>query len=266
MDRELVEQRLLVAVEQVVAPVEHLLEAARGVRRLPVVGFEPALEQGEELREPEHVHTGSGELDRERKTVEPSADLGGVASVVGAQREARTGRSRSLGEEPDGVRRDEARRHVGRPRSGSQAARAEVAPLRWRRGPVGSLPARERRELPPASPRRCVAPRRPGARSRRGSRSCRPPRAGARARVRGNRRPRALERRRAHPPRHARRRLRRLHVRDRPARPRPVPRSRARASPRGRAGSSPPREALSRSRAGARARGGPAQRAPALAR
>ncbi len=77
MDGELLEQRLLVPVQEVVAPFHELLQcgAARVGGRAVAKERGAAVEDGDELREPEHVHTRGGELDRERQAVHPPGDL-----------------------------------------------------------------------------------------------------------------------------------------------------------------------------------------------
>ena len=66
--RDMVEQGLLVRMQEVVAPFDECPE--RGTARIrgrPLVEeLEAAPDEGEELREPEHVDPRSGELDRER--------------------------------------------------------------------------------------------------------------------------------------------------------------------------------------------------------
>ena len=66
--RDMVEQGLLVRMQEVVAPFDECPE--RGTPRIrgrPLVEeIEAAPDEGDELREPEHVDPRSGELDRER--------------------------------------------------------------------------------------------------------------------------------------------------------------------------------------------------------
>ena len=66
--RDMVEQGLLVRMQEVVAPLDERPE--RGTARIggrPIVEeLQAAPDEGEDLREPEHVDPRSGELDRER--------------------------------------------------------------------------------------------------------------------------------------------------------------------------------------------------------
>ena len=89
---KLVQQRLLVAVQKLVAPFD---EAAESVAAR--LGADPVLEQREaalddrvELREAEHVDAGGGELDRQRQPVHAARDVGHQRSGVLGQLEVRT--------------------------------------------------------------------------------------------------------------------------------------------------------------------------------
>ena len=77
--RDLVEQRLLVRVQEVVAPLDERRErGTAGVRCRPVAEqLQAAPDEGEDLRKTEHVHPRGCELDREREAVHETADLGG---------------------------------------------------------------------------------------------------------------------------------------------------------------------------------------------
>ena len=78
--------------------------------------LEAPLDQGEELREPEHVDARSGEFDREREAVDETADLGGEPGVLVRQLKTRARRARTSGEELDG-------------RSGERVSRSAVRDL-----------------------------------------------------------------------------------------------------------------------------------------
>ena len=103
MDGELLEQRLLVPVQEVVAPFHELLQ--RGAARVGggAVAQErrAALEDGDDLREPEHVHARGGELDRERQAVHAPGDLRGERDSLGVRLESGPRRARTLEEELD---------------------------------------------------------------------------------------------------------------------------------------------------------------------
>ena len=64
--------------------------------------IEAALDERDELREPEHVDPRRGELDRERQAVDETADLGGEPRVLVRQLEARARGARTRGEELHG--------------------------------------------------------------------------------------------------------------------------------------------------------------------
>jgi hypothetical protein len=77
VDRKLLKQRLLVAVQEVVTPFHELLQRVPGGIGFRAVAEErrAPLENRDELREPEHVHTRGGELDPERQAVHLPDDL-----------------------------------------------------------------------------------------------------------------------------------------------------------------------------------------------
>ena len=109
--RELVQQRLLVWVQELVAPVHERVEG--GADR---VGWRPVAEQREvalderaELFEPEDVDARGGELEREREPVHPAGDLGGEWCGRGGQLESRPRGACARGKQLD-------RRRVGRVR------------------------------------------------------------------------------------------------------------------------------------------------------
>ena len=119
--RDVVEQRLFVRMQEVVAPLDERREGgAPGVRRrLIAEQLKAAADEGEDLCEPEHVYPRSSELDRERDAVHETADLGSDPGVLVRQFEARARRARSGGEElhgrdTDGVARSEPRHRQGR--------------------------------------------------------------------------------------------------------------------------------------------------------
>ena len=114
VDGKLLEQRLLVPVQEVVAPFHELLQrgAARVGGRAVAQECGAALEDGDELREPEHVHPRGGELDRERQPVHPPGDLGRERDSLGVRLEPGPCRPRTLEEELDGRR---AERCDGKP-------------------------------------------------------------------------------------------------------------------------------------------------------
>ena len=103
---KLLEQRLLVPVQEVVAPFHELLQrgAARVGGRAVAQERRAALEDGDELREPEHVHPGGGELDRQRQPVHPPDDLRRERDGLGVRLEPGPCRPRTLEEELDGRR------------------------------------------------------------------------------------------------------------------------------------------------------------------
>ena len=115
MDRNVVEQGLLVRMEKVVAPLDEGPE--RGTARIggrPIVEeLQAPPDEREELREPEHVDPRGGELDRKREAVDETADLRGEPGVLVRQLEARARRARTRGEELHG-------------RSGGRVARTGV--------------------------------------------------------------------------------------------------------------------------------------------
>ena len=104
MNRNVVEQGLLVRMQEVVAPLDEGPE--RGPARIggrPIVEeLQAPPDEREELREPEHVDPRGGELDREREAVDETADLGGEPGVLVRQLEARARRARTRGEELHG--------------------------------------------------------------------------------------------------------------------------------------------------------------------
>ena len=104
MNRNVVEQGLLVRMEKVVAPLDERPECgtARIGRRPIVEELQAPPDECEELREPEHVDPRGGELDREREAVDESADLRGEPGVLVRQLEARARRARTRGEELHG--------------------------------------------------------------------------------------------------------------------------------------------------------------------
>ena len=106
MDGELLQQRLLVAVQEVVAPVHELLQCgARRIGSRAVAQERRApLEDGDELRQPEHVHARRGELDPERQAVHPPDDLGSERGGVRVRLETGPRRPRPLEEQVDGRR------------------------------------------------------------------------------------------------------------------------------------------------------------------
>ena len=67
------------------------------------------LEDGDELREPEHVHARGGELDRQRQSVDAPGNLGGERDGLGVRLESGSCRARTLEEKLDG--RGLERRH-----------------------------------------------------------------------------------------------------------------------------------------------------------
>jgi hypothetical protein len=112
----MVEQRLLVRVQEVIAPLDECREGgAPGVRRrLIAEQLQAARDEGEDLRKAEHVDPRGGELDREREAVHEPADLGSEPGVLVRQLEAWARRARSRGEElhgrdTDGVARSDVR-------------------------------------------------------------------------------------------------------------------------------------------------------------
>ena len=111
MDGQLLEQRLLVSVQEVVAPFDEPLQrAAGGVGGRAVTQERRApLENRDELLEPEHVHACGGELDRERQSVDAPGNLGGERESLRIRLEAGSRRPRALEEELD--RRALERRH-----------------------------------------------------------------------------------------------------------------------------------------------------------
>ena len=111
VDGKLLEQRLLVPVQEVVAPFHEPLQrrAARVGGRAVTQERRAPLEDGDELPEPEHVHARGGELDRERQAVHPPDDLGGERDGLGVRLESGSCRARTLEEELDGRGRE--RRH-----------------------------------------------------------------------------------------------------------------------------------------------------------
>ena len=122
MHGELLEQRLLVAVQEVVAPVDERFQ--RGAARVGggAVAQEcrASLEDRDELDEPEHVHARGGELDRERQPVHAPRDLGRERDVLGVGLEPGPRRPRALDEKVDGRDLRAARRgRAPRPRRGA---------------------------------------------------------------------------------------------------------------------------------------------------
>ena len=104
--REPFEDALLVAEQQLVAPVDdsaQRLLARQGRARPARQQAEPIVEPGGDLGERERPGPGRGQLDGQRQPVEPGADVG---DDIAARRRARSARP-TLGREPrrDGPRR-----------------------------------------------------------------------------------------------------------------------------------------------------------------
>ena len=99
--RDMVEQRLLVRVQEVVAPLDERREGgAAGIGGRPIAEqLQAPRDEGEDLRETEHVDPRGGELDREREAVHETADLGGEPGVLVRRLEARASRARTRDEE-----------------------------------------------------------------------------------------------------------------------------------------------------------------------
>ena len=121
------EQRLLVAVQEVVAPLDELLQRGAGRVGGRAVAQErrAALEDRDELGEPEHVDPCGGELDRERQPVDATGDLGRERDSLAVRLEARPCRARTLEEQLHGRRA--SRRADGRTGSGATVTRASPA-------------------------------------------------------------------------------------------------------------------------------------------
>ena len=111
MNGQLLEQRLLVPVQEVVAPFDEPLQRGAGRVRGRAVTQErrAPLEDGDELRETEHVHARGGELDRQRQSVDAPDDLGSELDGLGVRLESRSCRARTFEEKLHG--RGLERRH-----------------------------------------------------------------------------------------------------------------------------------------------------------
>jgi hypothetical protein len=103
MNGQLLEQRLLVPVQEVVAPFHEPLQRGAGRIRGRAVAqqLRATLEDGDELRETEHVHARGCELDRQRQPVDAPGDLGGERDGLGVRLEPGSCRARTLEEELD---------------------------------------------------------------------------------------------------------------------------------------------------------------------
>ena len=101
---QLLEQRLLVPVQKVVAPFHEPLQrgAGRVGGRAVTQERRAPLENGDELRETEHVHARGGELDRERQSVDAPGNLGSERDGLGVRLESGSRRARALEEKLDG--------------------------------------------------------------------------------------------------------------------------------------------------------------------
>jgi hypothetical protein len=97
---ESAEEPLLVAIEQVVAPLDRASKRPLPLGKVPPLADEKretAFESRQHVRGFEHLDPGGGELDRERKSVEALADRRDYA----VRGESWTDRLRSLAEEAD---------------------------------------------------------------------------------------------------------------------------------------------------------------------
>ena len=101
MHRELLKQRLLVAVEEVVAPVDQCLQRDMGGigGRALMQERRALLEKRGDLGEREHVHSCSRQLQRQRQTLDAPGDLGREGDRVGVRIKARSRGPRPLDEE-----------------------------------------------------------------------------------------------------------------------------------------------------------------------
>ena len=113
VDCELLQQRLLVTVQEVVAPLHQPLQcgAARIGHRGIAQEWRAALEDGDELGETEHVHPGGGKLDRERKRVHPPDDLGRERDLLRVGLESGPRRPSAREEELDSLRAERCDGH-----------------------------------------------------------------------------------------------------------------------------------------------------------
>ena len=90
--------------EQIVAPVERRAQRLLpGQRRSPArrQEFEPVVQQGRDVRRPEHHRARRGKLDRERNAIQPPANGGDRAEVLLVLLEIRTQRLRPGHEQLD---------------------------------------------------------------------------------------------------------------------------------------------------------------------
>ena len=132
VDGQLLDQRLLVRVQEVVAPFDEPLQRGAGRVRGRGVAQErrAPVEDGDELRETEHVHPGGGELDRERQSVDAPGDLGGERDGLGIRLESGSCRARTLEEELDGrvLERRHGESHLARDVEHLAARRQDPGP------------------------------------------------------------------------------------------------------------------------------------------
>ena len=114
MDGQLLEHRLLVPVQEVVAPFHEAPERRAGWVGDRAIAEEhrAPLEHGDELTETEHVHARGGELDRQRQSVDAPGDLAGERDSLRVGLESGTCRARTLEEELDSRGFE---RHYGEP-------------------------------------------------------------------------------------------------------------------------------------------------------
>ena len=99
-------RRRSASVQQLVAPVDGRLERSLprdGRARAACQQPEPILQSGIDLLDRQHLHPGSRELDRERNTIQPPADLRDSVRVGPRQREGRH-RTGPIDEQLDGVK------------------------------------------------------------------------------------------------------------------------------------------------------------------
>ena len=101
VNRELLEQGLLVAMQEVVAPPHELLQSrAGGIGGRALVHERRApFEHREELGQAQHVDSGCGELDRQRQAVHAADDLGRKLLRIRVRLEPRSRRPGSLEEQ-----------------------------------------------------------------------------------------------------------------------------------------------------------------------
>ncbi len=102
--RRAAKQRLLLAQQQVVAPLDRGAQRPLAlVQILRAAGEEvqPLVEAAQERGRWKRAHAGRGELDRERQALEPDADLGDGGRVLARQDELVDGGARPLAEEAD---------------------------------------------------------------------------------------------------------------------------------------------------------------------